>query len=1400
MASFRSLLLGNQTDKDKSDVVKAATEPLAPPKPVSPVSDIPPAEDLTGKGMAKELTFAPSMYSRMVARRIEGALAKNPNVKSQLQRLFDQTPDPEEFNKLARPLFEDIGVTKFVDINPHRYMASTATQAGPRQFSAELEQEGLRTGQVDTQELITRGLGATGETVLPNVFKPIEPVKTGGRAEGNKKPFVVGQSQRSGSLDIDEFISRATPDIEALSRRTGRPFDVIAKDVRDGIAGTRTATVTKSKAYGDLITQITDKYDAGKPATADAGVVSGAKSFTGEVPDLTDVNQRSAFANVIGRQIGKQEPGSFLGSLLKKDRTTRLNAITNAAVEGGVDKDTAVSMGRFVESVADVYSTASDSTKTSIASGFSKLIELTTALDNPSLGVPEDVKQDVFKRATSLFENAISGAGNAGTGSTLTSKRTGVDSLANLTDRGLVSWLLSGRNYNEWETKGKRVVGADQENWRSLDKTTVADVETQLTKQVMGAARGIALDRMRKAFSDKYKGTPIGAKQELVMELMTELFKADQEIPLLRNLTDQVKSLVTNMQLGKEMGAGNKRAIDLVNAMDTGSQLNKTGSVFDPVTGQRVTRPAQSLAARLDLTNILEAVLKLDWRGIGNKGFEPEMAYDPKTGKKTVTSKTTDDFDENIRNAIKAVKSKDWGELGFRLEAYSPLTSLEQLLPAVTKSEKTRGAMPQGTTDYSRNSAIRNALVRNMQRILGADLVYKIGGKTFESSELAEQYIETETKKINSASYFTDAQKRANIDRLSVVEPALRAASTNDVVPLTNALLEFKNDKTTALVDAAFAKILRLNPEYAQINKTRPYGFEDKIAYIGANEEVGDIRFWKDFIKFAPAARELFSSMRGGGKPTEVTPDGLPARIQQNRVLLNTQSELAKQLASDKTRPDVGEAVTDFIKGYRRFGISPYMIDETGRTPTGYSPDGLSELIKANPLEWQEFVKSAADVAKAYEAKELTGSMVGNFVRTAVQGTNVSKVARILKYAPNTGGDSVKQLISVLTKIPGQSRAVLGKGKTSSGVAGGTIAGFDRLEELVKTQKILPAQLSGTLLGERSQFAPEKDLFELATNAIKTMANSFGVYDSRLRYYAPAFHDKAKAIEASDASPAVKEARLNQALKEYVESPTAYKGILSKISGRDSASQIRKVRALVALAEQAGGGRPAQKNRGRQNPTAERAIQNVEAGKATTGTVQGEVGPTGAGYKTKTGETVAPDYVRQQFMGELAPEQWLSNVKANIGKWNAANVKAQQVNSTQEKIIVKVADELALGKTIEQLRNSPRFSGKDASALDMALSFLRFEPGSKFDVSNLRAGSLLEGLKPAIPSSKPMKAISAPGDDAGKPKGGRGKGLLSAFKKPAGLLTPLVTPVVQQVIQGRSALSDQVRKENAAKR
>jgi hypothetical protein len=227
------------------------------------------------------------------------------------------------------------------------------------------------------------------------------------------------------------------------------------------------------------------------------------------------------------------------------------------------------------------------------------------------------------------------------------------------------------------------------------------------------------------------------------------------------------------------------------------------------------------------------------------------------------------------------------------------------------------------------------------------------------------------------------------------------------------------------------------------------------------------------------------------------------------------------------------------------------------------------------------------------------------------------------------------------------------------------------------------------------------------------------------------------------------------------------------------------------------------RNRGRQNPTADLAIKNVERAEETgeeppKGDAIGKKGPTGQGFQVKTGQTTGTNYVPQQFMGELKPEEWVTKVNSDIDRWNASARKPDQVSAKEASDIKFVADKLASGITIDQLTRSPRFDS-NRKDLDTALAFLRFEPGTKFDLAKVGPSSMIAGTTPAIPSPKRTKGVVL-GDQAQKAKG---KGLLSRFKKPPALLAPLAVPVIQQTYEkatGRSALSQKVREGNAAKR
>ena len=109
-------------------------------------------------------------------------------------------------------------------------------------------------------------------------------------------------------------------------------------------------------------------------------------------------------------------------------------------------------------------------------------------------------------------------------------------------------------------------------------------------------------------------------------------------------------------------------------------------------------------------------------------------------------------------------------------------------------------------------------------------------------------------------------------------------------------------------------------------------------------------------------------------------------------------------------------------------------------------------------------------------------------------------------------------------------------------------------------------------------------------------------------------------------------------------------------------------------------------------------------------------------------------------MGELKPEEWVAKVRSDIDKWNASTRRPEHVSTKEASDIRFVAEELASGRTIDQLTRSPRFEGSRAD-LDTALAFLRFEAGSKFDLAKVGRSSLLAGATPAIPAPKRTKGV-----------------------------------------------------------
>jgi hypothetical protein len=1387
MASFRSLLMGMQTDKEQAALDKAVTSP--PPTPAAGAKPVEQPAPFTGSEaeMKSDIKIAPGGIPRLVAARVARQLALNPEDDKELRGLFDKNLPKQEFNAQAKPIFDRLKILTFptANVDPYEYFKANAlpTTTGGRAYREDLNED-VRQGQIDTDELVNRGLSATSESVIPNVYKPVQKVSTGGRSEGNRPQMMGGMSSRSGMLDMDTFIERAMPRIEELSKISGRPIDAISEDIKTRISDARTAPAKKSSAYDVALQAITKDYS--KPGTAgteDAGKVGGAQVFTGEIPDFSNANQRNAFAAVVGRQIGARSPGAYLGQLLQMDATKRINAVTNAALESGIPKSDATGMGRFVESVAKIYGTASGTNRTAIASGFTKLIELTTALDNPSLGVPDNVKSDVFKQASMSFEAMIRKAGSYGESSEITSKRLGVDSLANLTDRGMVSFLLSGRPYSEWLTTSKRVVGADKQEWRDEGKVSVKDVEGNVVSQTLSAARGIALDRFDKAFDSKYAGTPIGEKKDLVIELMTELFKKT-DIPLISRLEDGIKTAAKDLQLGKEIGSGNTRASTFFDAIKTGAQIGKDGPVIDPVTGKAVSGPAQALAARLNVTNLISDAMVFDWRGIGQTDFDNPLAKE---------------FPTRIRKAIDALKANDYGEFAFQVEPYVTPDKLEVFLPARVTEQNVRGVLPAGEdtgVPYRRNEILRDSIVRNLQRVTGADIKFKVGGREFATIKDANDYITTERNKIASSKLYAPDKVREMQNKLFAI-PMLQGGSTNKQLELFDVFTGLQTPQSTEHVNRAFAKILKKNPDYVnQFGSTKP-SFADKVMAVGADSEIGTLRFWQDFVKFTPKASAVFGAMRGAGVKTKVNAEGLPERLQQNRDLINVQSDLVKRINSSQERVKLPDALLTFVTEYKRFGINPYSIESDGTTKTGFSPEGLTEKIKQNPEAWSSFINAAGDIARAYQGEALDGKYLGNSVRAAVQGANARRTAGKLQYSPKSEDVDVQKIIQILVKVPDQTKALLGRGQTTNAVAGGLTEGLRRIEELVSGEKITSEMLSGKLLGVRSQYLPEKDLFSLANSAIDTMARAFGPYDDRLRYYAPEFAKKAAVIEKSGQSQEIKDARLQDEFDKLLADPMRYKGVLSKLSGPNGLEQVRRVRKYVGQAEEANIGRKPAESRGSQKPTEDAALRRIEQGSSGK-SKETKIGDVGPNYKPVDKTPVPTNYVPQQFMGELTPEKWVESITTKIDQWNISNPKPKQINANDQRIIKLVADELASGRTIDQLQNSPRFEGKDLSALNMALDFLRFSPGSRFDLSALR-GSAIADASPALPASKPVKALSAPADDAGKPKGGRAGGLLGNIKKFG--MGAVAAPVLTEIYnRGQSNLSQQIRNGNAAKK
>ena len=489
MASFRSLLLGNPADTDKQKVDQAMAGQGAP-APAAAASAIPPAQAVD-PNMKSDIKIAPGGVSRLVKARIENVLSKNPEDEDQLRRLITSGAPKAEVNKVALPIFQRLGIAKFAttSVDPFEFLsATTPSQPGPRQFKAELQADKeteRQVGQIDTEELVTRGLGATGETVSPNVYTPVQKVRTGGKAGGNTRPAVGGTSSFSGSMDIDAFIERATPQITSIAERTGRPVDVVIEDIKTKIAGTREATGQASAAYEKLLEQTVAGFKKAPLDIKDTGNVGGAKTLdtTLDIESMPKANP--ALLGIITRSIGNQSAGSYLRTYLNKPAIDRMNVVTRTAGQlggGKFDSQIAADAARYIEGVAQVYSSASGATRTAIADGFGNLVTLNGLLSDPANGVPKNIQDEYMVKAQGMFDSVMRNAGEFGAGKRLTSKLIGQDTLANLMRLGLPGWLQNGNTYEEWQNL--KVKDKDLEAWSEEGRVTVEGVTRKFKEQV----------------------------------------------------------------------------------------------------------------------------------------------------------------------------------------------------------------------------------------------------------------------------------------------------------------------------------------------------------------------------------------------------------------------------------------------------------------------------------------------------------------------------------------------------------------------------------------------------------------------------------------------------------------------------------------------------------------------------------------------------------------------------------------------------------------------------------------------------------------------------------------------------------------------------------------------------
>jgi hypothetical protein len=1405
MASFRSLLLGNPADTDKQKVDQAmagqgAPTPAASTRPIPPA----PAVDPQMKG---DINVSPGGVPRLVKARIDNVLGKNPDEEKQLRDLIASGAPKEEVNKIAMPIFQRLGIAKFAttSVDPFEFLkATTPSMPGPKAFQAEKiedRQEQQRIGQVDTEDLVTRGLTATGETVSPNIYTPVQKVRTGGKAGGNTRPAVSGTSSFSGSMDIDAFIERATPQITSIAERTGRPVDVVIEDIKSKIAGTREAPAKASAAYDKLLSEVIAQRASGEQRgkfdVVESGNVGGAKSLESTI-DISRTQKGSpALLGIIARSIGNQSAGSFLRTYLNKPSIDRTNVITRTAGGlGGTKQDAqfAVDAARYLEGVAQVYSSASGATRTAIADGFGNLVTLNGLLSDPSNGVPKDIQDQYLTKAQEMFDDVLRSAGNYGAGKQLTSKLKGQDTLANLMRLGLPAWLQNGNTYDEW--KNLKVANKDLEAWAEEGRVTVQDVTNKFKQQVIGAARGIVLKRIGEDFDKKYAGTAIGGKQQAVLGLVEALFKAKS--PFMTVIEENVGDLAKKGLLSQTLGSGNQSAIKLMESMKTGTQVGKGGALIDPVSGKPISGPAVAAAQRLDVANAVEQITKLDWFGSGTD--------------KDPNSASARAFEARVKQATAALLQTppDWGVFAKKISPYATPDQLKLMLPATVGKTIARSPFKREEID----PATGKPVALDVDPATG-----KAYPRDYERTGILQETLVRNLARLTRAKVSVDKQGNIKIAPTGLEGEFL----------LDDAIGQLKTQKIEDYVSGKFKALAAANPEIGNANKQAPYDFKQQLLAVASHPGSSTPRFWTDLMGLAPKESQLlqvFKRMRGGNvgsTSTEVSNKGLPERLKQRRLLLDTQGELIKQSKATEMDVDIPDTVLSFVRGYKMFGVSPYMVNADGTVgkdsprgytpaktlPSGpinyeiYSPEGLMEKINKNPEAWAKFVKDAARLGVAYGRQQLTDELAGTSVRRAIRGLGVNQAANMIEYGKASEDVDFKELIGILRAIPEQSKALIGSGVSTKGITGGLVAGIDGIAKGLREGKVLPKQLSGASGSARAQTMSEDALFDVARQAIDVMAERLGPNSKDFLFWNPDFKKKFNAIEARDVSGEVKAKLQAELLSDFLKDPTRQRGLLSIIANSTSPEDaIRKVTSLqraVSVALEKSIPKPPAKNRGRQNPTAELAIKNVERQEETgettpKGTPLGSgKGPRGKGFVTGTGQTTGSNYVPQQFMGELKPEEWVAKVRSDIDKWNASTRRSEHVSSKEANDIRFVAEELASGRTIDQLTRSPRFEGSRA-ALDTALAFLRFEAGSKFDLAKVGRSSLLAGATPAMPSPKRTKGVVI-GDMA---QAAKGKGLLARIKKPGMLMIPAAAGVFGDRV--RSNLSEQVRNENAAKK